>query len=132
MTLRVQAGTDSSTPAAKGSSSVDFLYAAAILLGGFLLFLVQPLLGKAILPSFGGATGVWATALCFYQGLLLAGYAYAHLCTRLSAKSQAAIHLVLLTASLLWLPILPPDEHLRLNARLFTYMDYAVVARKAR
>ncbi len=85
-------------------------YAAAIFLGAFLLFQVQPLLAKAILPWFGGAPAVWTTCLLFFQTLLLGGYLYAHLLTtRLRPRSQAAVHCALLLASLAFLNILPSD-----------------------
>src|SRR5690606_16663906 len=96
-------------PAAKAPAGIDRAYPVVVFLGGFLLFLIQPLLAKAILPWFGGATGVWATALVFYQTVLLAGYAYAHFVTRLEVRRQGWIHLAVLILSLLWLPILPGD-----------------------
>jgi SAM-dependent methyltransferase len=84
------------------------LYAATIFTGAFLLFLVQPLIGKYILPWFGGSPGVWTTCLLFFQALLLGGYAYAHFTsTRLTPRAQAGVHLVLLGVALLWLPIIP-------------------------
>ncbi|MBA3849158.1 MAG: ferrichrome ABC transporter permease [Opitutus sp.] len=84
------------------------LYALTIFLGAFLLFLVQPLIGKFILPWFGGSPGVWTTCLLFFQTLLLGGYAYAHYTsTRLSPRTQATAHLVLLGLALAWLPIVP-------------------------
>ena len=84
------------------------LYALTIFLGAFLLFLVQPLIGKYILPWFGGSPGVWTACLLFFQTLLLAGYAYAHLTsTRLRPRAQAIVHLVLLALALAWLPIIP-------------------------
>lgn len=87
------------------------LYAATIFLGAFLLFLVQPLVGKFILPWFGGSPGVWTTCLLFFQSLLLAGYGYAHFTsTRLRPRQQATVHLVLLALALLWLPIIPDAE----------------------
>lgn len=87
------------------------LYALTIFLGAFLLFLVQPLIGKYILPWFGGGPGVWTTCLLFFQTLLLAGYAYAHFTsTRLKPRTQAIVHLVLLALCLAWLPILPDAE----------------------
>lgn len=87
------------------------LYALTIFLGAFLLFLVQPLIGKFILPWFGGSPGVWTTCLLFFQTLLLAGYAYAHFTsTRLRPKTQATVHLVLLLLALAWLPIIPGTE----------------------
>jgi len=85
-------------------------YAAAIFLGAFLLFQVQPLLAKAILPWFGGVPAVWTTCLLFFQSLLLGGYLYAHLLTtRLRLRAQAAVHCALLLASLAFLNILPSD-----------------------
>lgn len=84
------------------------LYGLTIFLGAFLLFLVQPLIGKYILPWFGGGPGVWTTCLLFFQTLLLGGYAYAHFTsTRLKPRTQAITHLVLLALSLAWLPIVP-------------------------
>src|SRR5215467_4625619 len=85
-----------------------WLFGPAIFLSAFLLFLVQPILGKIILPWFGGSAGVWAACLLYFQTSLLAGYAYAHgLRTFLRPKQQALVHIVLLVASLLLLPILP-------------------------
>ena len=55
------------------------LFVASIFLSAFLLFLVQPLVGKQILPWFGGGSGVWTVCLTFYQSTLFLGYAYAHL-----------------------------------------------------
>lgn len=82
------------------------LHAAAIFLGSFLLFLVQPLVARQMLPWFGGAASVWTVCMVFFQMALLAGYAYAHVVTRyLPPKPRAVLHLALLTLSLLWLPI---------------------------
>lgn len=83
-------------------------FASSILLGALLLFLVQPLAGKQILPWFGGGANVWATCLLFFQTLLLAGYAYAHWLGQLrSTVAQRAIHGVLLLVSFAFLPIAP-------------------------
>ena len=72
-------------------------YALTIFTGAFLLFQVQPLIGKYILPWFGGGPGVWTTCMLFFQVLLLGGYAYAHFTTRwLKPRAQAVVHLVLL------------------------------------
>ena len=70
------------------------LFAATILLSAFLLFLVQPIIAKQILPWFGGSSAVWITCLVFFQVVLLAGYTYAHLITRhlRAADSGAAAH----------------------------------------
>ena len=86
------------------------LYATTVFLSAFLLFQVQPLIGKYILPWFGGTSSVWTTSLLFFQVALLAGYAYAHLIvSRLSPRAQGTLHLALLTAALLALPITPSD-----------------------
>jgi hypothetical protein len=86
-------------------------YALTIFIGAFLLFQVQPLIGKYILPWFGGGPGVWTTCMLFFQVLLLGGYAYAHFTTRwLKPRKQAVLHLVLLVAALALLPITPNDS----------------------
>jgi len=82
------------------------LYAATILVSSFLLFLVQPIIAKQILPWFGGSAAVWATCLVFFQLVLLGGYAYSDFTQRLKPKTQANLHIVLLLLSLLSLPIL--------------------------
>jgi hypothetical protein len=81
-------------------------YAATIFLSSFLLFLVQPIIAKQILPWFGGSAGVWTTCLVFFQSVLLAGYAYADWTTRLGSRRQAYLHVALLLASLACLPII--------------------------
>src|SRR5512145_2897242 len=87
------------------------LYAATVFLSAFLLFLVQPVIAKQILPWFGGAASVWATCLVFFQTVLLFGYAYADWTTRvLKPRTQAIVHVVLLAASLALLPILPDAQ----------------------
>ena len=64
------------------------VYALTIFIGAFLLFQVQPLIGKYILPWFGGGPGVWTTCMLFFQVALLGGYAYAHLISqRLKPRS---------------------------------------------
>jgi hypothetical protein len=83
-------------------------YACTIFLSAFLLFAVQPMIGKIILPWFGGSAAVWSTCLLFFQFALLAGYLYAHWSTtRLKPKRQAILHILLMAASLAILPILP-------------------------
>jgi SAM-dependent methyltransferase len=87
------------------------LYAATIFLSSFLLFLVQPLIARLILPWFGGSAAVWTTCMLFFQALLLAGYAYAHLLAKLSSKkAEALTHSVLLAVAIVTLPIAPGDE----------------------
>jgi SAM-dependent methyltransferase len=71
-----------------------------------LLFLVEPLFSKLVLPLLGGSSAVWTTCMLFYQGVLLAGYVYVHLGSRwLGARRQAAVHLALFAASCLFLPV---------------------------
>ena len=81
------------------------LYAATVLVSSFLLFLVQPIIAKQILPWFGGTAAVWTTCLVFFQVALLSGYTYSDLSSRLSAKRQSLLHIVLLALSLGSLPI---------------------------
>jgi len=81
------------------------LYGATIVSSAFLLFLVQPIIAKQILPWFGGSAAVWTVCLMFFQAVLLAGYAYAHGLTRLRPRLQFTVHLVLLVLSLASLPI---------------------------
>jgi hypothetical protein len=84
------------------------LFAATIFLGAFLLFLIEPLFAKLILPWFGGSAAVWATCLVFFQTALLLGYLYADATTRrLVPMRQSVLHLGLLLVSLLWLPVAP-------------------------
>src|SRR5208337_3373694 len=84
------------------------IYAAATFLSAFLLFLIQPMVGKRILPWFGGTPGVWTTCLLFFQVALLGGYAYAHwISTRLTPRRQVIAHLALLAAALPFLPVYP-------------------------
>jgi hypothetical protein len=68
----------------------------AIFTSAFLLFLVQPLIAKQILPWFGGAPSVWSTCLVFFQLALVAGYGYAHLTRRLGIRRQVGLHLLLI------------------------------------
>jgi hypothetical protein len=88
--------------------SSKFIYGLVIFSSAFLLFQVQPILGKIILPWFGGAAGVWIVCLLFFQSVLLLGYFYAHGLTRkFRAPTQVRIHAALLLVSLLTLPIVP-------------------------
>lgn len=82
--------------------------ALTIVLGAFLLFQVQPIISKLILPWFGGGPAVWSTCLLFFQVVLLAGYAYAHALTRLrDPRAQMVLHLAVLVAAAITLPIYP-------------------------
>ncbi len=87
------------------------LHAATIFASAFLLFLVQPIVSKHILPWFGGSASVWATCLVFFQTLLLLGYAYAdQVSRRLAPSRQVILHALLLALSLATLPVLAGSE----------------------
>ena len=83
------------------------LYGSTIFLGAFLLFLLQPLLGKYLLPWFGGGPGVWTVCLLFFQTTLLCGYGYAHWLVSRRPRTQAVVHIALLALALCFLPIIP-------------------------
>ena len=82
-----------------------WLFVLTILVGSFLLFLVQPMVARMVLPKLGGAPAVWNSAMLVYQALLLGGYAYAHWLGRVPVRQQAMIHLGVLALAALWLPI---------------------------
>src|SRR6267142_3806039 len=88
-----------------------FAFALTIFIGAFLLFQVQPLIGKYILPWFGGGPSVWTTCMLFFQLVLLGGYAYAHFLTRtFKPRTQTLVHLALIVAALAALPIIPAEH----------------------
>jgi hypothetical protein len=89
-------------------STYHVLFPITIFLSAFLLFQVQPMMGRYILPWFGGGPAVWTACLLFFQTFLLAGYAYAHWLGSLSnVRWQVGVHVTLLGASLLLLPLTP-------------------------
>ncbi|HEY8135054.1 MAG TPA: fused MFS/spermidine synthase [Candidatus Limnocylindrales bacterium] len=78
-----------------GARASRWVFVAALALSSFLMFTLELLAGRVVLPVFGGAPGVWATALCFFTALLFIGYSYAHvLVTRLDSRRAATLHLV--------------------------------------
>jgi len=84
------------------------LLSSTVFLGAFLLFLIEPLFAKLILPRFGGAAAVWAACLVFFQCALLLGYLYADVTSRrLAPARQTQLHMALLLLALLFLPIAP-------------------------
>ena len=84
------------------------LYALTILVSAFLLFQVQPVIAKIILPWFGGSAAVWTTCMLFFQLVLLLGYLYSHAVVRyLKPRAQMLVHTALLVASVIVLPIYP-------------------------
>ena len=92
--------------AATGAVTPLWLFTATIFVGATLLFLVQPLFAKMVLPLLGGSPSVWNTALVFFQAMLLAGYGYAHwLMRRLGQRKQIIVHICVLAMAALVLPI---------------------------
>ena len=88
----------------RSAAGLSGWFAATVFLGAFLLFQVQPLFSKMILPWFGGSPAVWTTCLLFFQTVLLAGYAYAHGLSQLQpASRQVIVHLTLAALALLLL-----------------------------
>src|SRR5580693_247790 len=108
------------------------LFAATIFLGAFLLFVIEPLFAKLILPWFGGSAAVWASCLVFFQSALLLGYLYADATIRrLTPRRQSALHLSLLVVSLLWLPIAPQvfwRTHIQIDPawRIFGLLTFSI------
>ncbi len=101
-----------------GGKSMLIVYGITIFTGAALLFVVQPMVGRMVLPLLGGSPAVWNTAMVFYQAVLLAGYAYAHFTIRwLGVRRQAALHAVLLVLPFLAMPVViplgwvPPTTH---------------------
>ena len=93
-------------PSASRNRLVLTVYTAAIFVSALLLFSVQPLFTKMVLPRLGGSPAVWSVAMVFFQSLLLAGYAYAHFLMQIKNRAiPVAVHLVLLVLALLTLPL---------------------------
>src|SRR5207244_5397200 len=81
-------------------------FSAAIFISAALLFVVEPMFTKMVLPRLGGAAAVWSVAMVFFQTALLAGYAYAHLLTRFApGRTSVIIHLVLMVVACFALPL---------------------------
>jgi len=95
-----------SEPSAARSRLILIVYTAAIFVSALLLFSVQPLFTKMVVPRLGGSPAVWSVAMAFFQSLLLAGYAYAHFLMQLKNRVlPVAVHLALLVLALLTLPL---------------------------
>ncbi len=112
MALKIYASESNQTqPNLVNQKARMLLYAATIFVSAFLLFLVQPVIAKQILPWFGGTAAVWTTCLVFFQSALLLGYFYSDWTTRrLKPKTQAIVHVVLIVIALLLLPIIPGSD----------------------
>src|SRR5271169_4408252 len=96
---------------ARGGGPLALIYyAVTLFVSAFLLFLVQPLIGKMILPKLGGTPQVWNTCMVFFQMMLLAGYAYTHtISTNLKLKQQLILHSIMLILPLGVLFLLPTN-----------------------
>src|ERR1700759_3734101 len=93
-------------PSASRNRLLLTVYTAAIFVSALLLFSVQPLFTKMVLPRLGGSPAVWSVAMVFFQSLLLAGYAYAHLLMQIKNRAiSVAGHLVLLLVAMATLPL---------------------------
>jgi len=85
-------------------------FAVTMFVSAALLFLMEPMFAKMVLPLLGGTAAVWNTCLVFFQAVLLAGYAYAHASVKLlSRRGQTGLHLAVLLAALMVLPLRVPD-----------------------
>ena len=105
------------------------LYAITVFAGAFLLFQVQPIIAKLILPWFGGSAGVWTTCMVFFQAGLLLGYLYAHwIVHQFRPKWQAVIHTALLALSAICLPILPDPAWKPAGAEAPAALIFALLA----
>ncbi|MEO1347057.1 MAG: transporter, partial [Pseudomonadota bacterium] len=94
----------------QGVRNVAIPFTATIFLSAALLFFVQPLFAKIVVPAIGGSPAVWATAMLFFQSVLLLGYLYAHLTTRyLPIKAQYVVHLAIWALALTFLPPSLPE-----------------------
>src|SRR5712691_1557241 len=111
-------GVRASSAAASASWLAPALYAATLFGSALLLFVVQPMFAKMVLPRLGGAPSVWSVALVFFQVALLLGYGYAHLISRMLSPGRGAfVHLIVLAGAAATLPIgivagfdTPPDS----------------------
>jgi hypothetical protein len=93
---------------------IYLLFATTLFVSAALLFWVQPMIAKMLLPLLGGTPAVWNVCLVFFQSVLLAGYAYAHFSTRwLGLRAQSGLHLVLLVGAALLLPMAIPESAVR-------------------
>src|SRR5262245_11128799 len=97
--------------AGRGGHASVVVFAGTLVLSALLLFSVQPMLANMLLPLLGGAPATWAVSLCFFQALLLAGYAYAHLLgTKLGTRPALAVHALVLLVACASLPIALPEN----------------------
>ena len=107
MGIADQPATEPTPDAMSGRALLLATFTAAITLSAALVFMVQPMFTKMVLPRFGGAPSVWSVAIVFFQAALLAGYAYAHWLTRYAGgRVSVALHLAVMIAAAFALPLL--------------------------
>ncbi len=118
------------------NKKIWLLYSAAILMGAFLMFLVQPLIGKIVTPKYGGGSQVWCVCLLFFQLTLLGGYGLTWALSRLKPRSQAIAYMALMGVSLFlvhiplgeeWAPAAQDDPTFNLLSRLLVYLAVPAV-----
>ena len=90
---------------ARGESIRPAFFVVTIFASAFLVFLVQPMVGKLLLPLLGGSPAVWNTSMAFFQGCLLLGYGYAHWLQRFPLRRQATLHTAMLVIAVVELPL---------------------------
>src|SRR5256712_11179566 len=106
MGIADQPATEPTPDATSARALLLATFTAAITLSAALVFMVQPMFTKMVLPRFGGAPSVWSVAIVFFQAALLAGYAYAHWLTRYAGgRGSGAIHLAVVVAAVFALPL---------------------------
>ncbi len=106
MGIADQPATEPTPDATSGRALLLATFTAAIFVSAALVFMVQPMFTKMVLPRFGGAPSVWSVAIVFFQAALLAGYAYAHWLTRYAGgRVSVAIHLAVMIAAAFALPL---------------------------
>ena len=118
------------------SKKIWVLYSAAILFGAFLMFLVQPLIGKVITPMYGGSSQVWAVCLLFFQLTLLGGYGLTWALSKLQPKQQAIAYMLLMGVSAFlvniplgnsWVPADASDPVYSLLGKLLAYLTLPAI-----
>src|SRR5436309_15207663 len=102
---RAEAADQACAPVGAVAAGGAAIFALTLLLSSTLLFLLQPMFAKMVLPRLGGTPAVWNTCMVFFQACLLCGYAYAHVLTRLRMWQQIAVHAVVLALPLIALPV---------------------------
>jgi len=113
-----------------GARSTAWLFTATTFTASALVFLVEPMFAKMVLPKLGGSPAVWNTCVLFFQITLLAGYLYAHVTTRwLGARRQAVVHLALMIAALAFLPLTLGDDYPRAGSSPVGWLLVTMTAR---